>query len=59
MATSGLEVAEALDSVTQDDRTKGEFQDLVGVPYAVIESDPGSPVAKYRIHTSCIDVMHY
>jgi hypothetical protein len=49
MATSDLEVAEALDSVTQDDKIKGEFQDLVGVPYAVIESDPGSPVAKYRI----------
>jgi hypothetical protein len=48
MATSGLEVAEAPDSVTQDDK-QGGFQDLVGVPYTVLESDPGSPVTKYQI----------
>ena len=57
MATSGLEAINVPDSVAEDDR-KGEFQDMVGVPYAVIESDPGSPVTT-RLHMSSIDVMRY
>jgi hypothetical protein len=50
MATSGLEVAEAIDLVAQDD-SRDEFQDLVGVPYAVIESDPGlqTVAGNYRV----------
>jgi len=41
MATSEFNRAEASGSVTQEEEKLGEFEDLVGVPYAVIESDPG------------------
>ena len=57
MATSGLEAVNVPDSIAEDDR-KGEFEDMVGVPYAVIESDPGSPVTT-GLHMSIIDVMSY